>query len=77
LRENGALLGCQVRTRDFELVRSLLWPLHLSLTYVYNWFSFLTYYAKPSLNWLFESLNKFKWKNYQLQSFISFWDLFW
>jgi hypothetical protein len=24
LRENGALLGCQVRTRDFELVRSLL-----------------------------------------------------
>jgi hypothetical protein len=33
------------------------------------------YYTKPSVNCLFEVLNEFKLKSYQLQSFISFRDL--
>jgi hypothetical protein len=49
--------------------------LHITLTYIYIRFWFLTYYPKLCLNWLFEALNKFKWKSCQLQSFITFRDL--
>ena len=43
-------------------------PLHPSLTCVYIAFFFPTYYNKPSVNWLFEALNEFKWKSWFFRS---------
>ena len=53
----------------------------LALLYYYTTHSciysiiFPTYYTKPSVNSLFEIINKFKSKSYRLQSFITFRDL--
>ena len=38
-------------------------PLHHQLICVYITFSFITYYDRPNVNWLFQALNKFK-KNF-------------
>jgi hypothetical protein len=41
-------------------------------TCVYIGLLFPAYYTKPSINWLFEPLNEFKWKSCQLQSLLLF-----
>jgi hypothetical protein len=41
-------------------------PLHYYINYVYITFSFLMYYNKPRVIWLFEALNEFIWKCDQL-----------
>jgi hypothetical protein len=41
-------------------------PLHYYINYVYIMFSFLMYYNKPRVIWLFEALNEFIWKCDQL-----------
>jgi len=52
---------------ELSLARPPL-PLHPSLTCVYIAFFFPTYYNKPSVNWLFEALNEFKWKSWFFRS---------
>jgi hypothetical protein len=73
--ENRALLGRRESNLRPPSRMVLLEPLHVTLTRVYNRFSFSSYYPQPNLNWVFETLNEFKSKGCQLQSCIIFWDL--
>ena len=64
-----------IRTNDLPLTYKPSLPLDYTLTCVYTSFSFPTYYTKPSVNCLFETLNEFKLKSCQLQRFITLRDL--
>jgi hypothetical protein len=50
-------------------------PLHYYINYVYITYSFLMYYNKQRVIWLFETINEFIWNCDLLQSFITFQDL--
>jgi hypothetical protein len=62
----------EIRTHDLSLTCNLY---HYTTQSLYTPFSFPTYYTKPSVYCLRETLNEFKFKNCQLQSFITFRDL--
>jgi hypothetical protein len=61
----------EIRTRKLSRAYPSL-PLHYYINGVYITFSFLMYYNKSRVIWLFEVLNEFIWKCDQLQSWITF-----
>ena len=56
-----------VRNHDLPLTCKPSLPLYHTLTCIYISLSFPTYYTKLSVNCLFEALNEFKLKSYQLE----------
>jgi hypothetical protein len=55
----------EIRTRNISLANTLLYH-YTTTSIVYIMFSFLMYYNKPRVIWLFKALNELIWKCDQL-----------